>query len=55
MADYSAVTVGVEGVVIKPLGDPYKPGKRGWLKLRLRHTVEASSVRSPEPVRRRSA
>ena len=41
MADYAAAPVGVEGVVIKPLGDPYQPGKRGWLKLRLRHTVEA--------------
>jgi hypothetical protein len=30
----AAAPVGVEGVVMKPLGDPYKPRKRGWFKVR---------------------
>ena len=32
---------GVEGLVIKPLRSRYQPGKRGWRKLRRRHTTEA--------------
>lgn len=32
---------GVEGLVIKPLTGRYQPGRRGWRKLRRRHTTEA--------------
>jgi ATP-dependent DNA ligase len=32
---------GLEGLVIKPLAGPYQPGRRGWRKLRRRHTTEA--------------
>lgn len=41
LADYaSALGVGVEGLVIKAGADPYLPGKRGWLKYRIRETHE---------------
>ncbi|OEU98523.1 DNA ligase [Streptomyces qinglanensis] len=33
--------VGVEGMVVKGLGQPYRPGERGWRKLRARATTEA--------------
>jgi ATP-dependent DNA ligase len=45
---------GVEGLVIKPLTSRYQPGKRGWRKLRGRHTTEAivagvlGSMQKPE-------
>ncbi|MBA2946134.1 ATP-dependent DNA ligase [Streptomyces sp. PSKA28] len=39
LAEWSAV--GVEGVVVKSLTQPYQPGRRGWLKYRARHTAEA--------------
>ena len=32
--------VGIEGLVAKRLSDPYRPGRRDWLKLRHRDTVE---------------
>jgi ATP-dependent DNA ligase len=32
---------GLEGLVIKPLTGTYQPGRRGWRKLRRRHTTEA--------------
>lgn len=32
---------GIEGLVIKDLGDRYTPGKAGWLKLKTRTTTEA--------------
>lgn len=32
---------GMEGLVIKPLAGAYQPGRRGWRKLRRRHTTEA--------------
>jgi len=38
---YTAAQVGVEGLVVKALGDSYRPGHRGWLKLRIRSTAEA--------------
>ena len=41
LADYAATPVGVEGIVIKQLSETYKPGKRSWQKLRIRHTTEA--------------
>jgi ATP-dependent DNA ligase len=31
---------GVEGVVAKRGGDPYRPGHRGWVKVKRRRTVE---------------
>jgi ATP-dependent DNA ligase len=31
---------GIEGLVIKNLNQPYKPGVRSWLKLKHRETVE---------------
>ena len=41
LEDYTAARVGVEGLEVKALGDPYQPGHRGWLKLRIRSTAEA--------------
>ncbi|MFZ4266603.1 ATP-dependent DNA ligase [Streptomyces arboris] len=35
-------TPGVEGVVCKGIRQPYRPGARGWLKVRARHTTEAA-------------
>lgn len=32
---------GVEGVVVKPLGHPYQPGRRWWSKVKARHSTEA--------------
>ncbi|MFJ3960782.1 ATP-dependent DNA ligase [Streptomyces sp. NPDC090036] len=32
---------GVEGVVVKPMSQPYRPGRRDWYKLRRRNTIEA--------------
>ncbi|THA53271.1 ATP-dependent DNA ligase [Streptomyces sp. A1136] len=32
---------GLEGVVVKAMNQPYRPGYRGWYKLRRRDTVEA--------------
>ncbi|SER90700.1 ATP dependent DNA ligase domain-containing protein [Streptomyces qinglanensis] len=42
--------VGVEGMVVKGLGQPYRPGERGWRKLRARATTEAvvGAVTGPE-------
>jgi ATP-dependent DNA ligase len=40
MRDYAETPVGVEGVVIKGRDTVYSPGKREWLKLRIRDTVE---------------
>lgn len=41
LADYAlTLGLGVEGLVIKAGSDPYLPGKRGWLKYRLRETHE---------------
>ncbi|GAA2069657.1 ATP-dependent DNA ligase [Actinomadura alba] len=33
-------TQGIEGLIIKAAGDPYLPGKRRWLKLKTRHTID---------------
>lgn len=41
LRDYAQVPVGVEGIMIKSVADPYRPGKRGWQKLRIRHTAES--------------
>lgn len=40
LADYADSSVGIEGLVIKSLELPYQSGRRGWLKLRIRDTVE---------------
>ncbi|MFE6023847.1 ATP-dependent DNA ligase [Streptomyces sp. NPDC056441] len=45
---------GVEGLVIKGLGQRYRPGARGWFKIRRRETTEAiiggltGTLRSPQ-------
>jgi ATP-dependent DNA ligase len=41
LADYTAAGIGIEGLVVKALAEPYLPGRRSWLKLRHRHSVEA--------------
>jgi ATP-dependent DNA ligase len=41
LADYAAAGVGIEGLVIKGLAVRYQPGRRAWLKLRTRSSVEA--------------
>src|SRR5436190_19483820 len=52
--EYAAVDVGVEGVLAKGRGQRYRAGHRGWLKIRIRHTREATvgaivgDVTSPE-------
>jgi ATP-dependent DNA ligase len=41
MADFAAGTVdGMEGVVAKGAAQPYRPGKRDWLKFRVQDTLE---------------
>lgn len=40
LADYADSPVGIEGLVVKPLDLPYQSGRRGWLKVRIRDTVE---------------
>ncbi|MCW2830950.1 MAG: ATP-dependent ligase [Aeromicrobium sp.] len=39
--EYARSDVGIEGLVVKGLGSPYANGARGWLKYRIRNTVEA--------------
>lgn len=41
LTQYADNPVGIEGVVIKGRSTRYVPGKREWLKLRIRDTVEA--------------
>jgi ATP-dependent DNA ligase len=38
--DYASADVGIEGLIVKPLTHQYKPGKRGWLKLRAYSSTE---------------
>jgi ATP-dependent DNA ligase len=40
LQQYAETRVGIEGLVIKGAGSTYEPGRRGWLKLRLRDTHE---------------
>ncbi len=41
MADYAAGKVnGLEGLVAKGAAQPYRPGKRDWLKIRVQDTLE---------------
>ena len=54
LSRYAAAQVGIEGIVAKGLGQPYREGQRGWLKYRYRQTVEVivgavmGSVARPE-------
>ncbi|HEX2805660.1 MAG TPA: ATP-dependent DNA ligase [Kineosporiaceae bacterium] len=41
LSQYADADVGIEGLVIKGLAERYQPGRRAWLKLRTRSTVEA--------------
>ena len=41
LRDYTAAEVGVEGLVIKGLAQPYRPDSRAWLKVKSRSTEEA--------------
>ncbi|MEU3407541.1 ATP-dependent DNA ligase [Streptomyces sp. NPDC006670] len=38
---WSGTVAGLEGIVAKPMRQPYQPGSRGWYKLRRRDTTEA--------------
>ena len=40
MADYAAGAIGLEGIVAKGAEQPYRPGKRDWLKIRVQDTLE---------------
>lgn len=40
MADYAAGAIGLEGIVAKGAEQPYRPGKRDWLKVRVQDTLE---------------
>jgi YD repeat-containing protein len=42
LAEYTAADVGVEGLVAKGADQRYVSGQRGWLKLRIRNTREAT-------------
>jgi ATP-dependent DNA ligase len=44
--------LGMEGLVIKPLGGRYRPGRRGWQKLREQHTADAVVAGVTGPVDR---
>jgi ATP-dependent DNA ligase len=55
LADYGRAEVGVEGLVVKGLAMPYVSGQRGWLKYKMRDTVEAvvgAVIGSPENAER---
>jgi ATP-dependent DNA ligase len=41
LRDYTAAQVGVEGLVIKGLAQPYRPDNRAWLKVKSRTSEEA--------------
>jgi ATP-dependent DNA ligase len=41
LEEYAQAQVGIEGLMIKGLAEPYRPGRRDWLKLRARDTAEA--------------
>jgi ATP-dependent DNA ligase len=40
LKQYAHTAVGLEGLVVKGLADRYQHGRRGWLKVRVRNTVE---------------
>ncbi|WP_327687896.1 hypothetical protein [Streptomyces tubercidicus] len=41
MREWAAADAGLEGIVAKKLSEPYRPGVRGWSKIRVRATTEA--------------
>jgi ATP-dependent DNA ligase len=41
MDDWAAAGVGIEGLVVKGRGQSYLPGRRDWVKVRIRDTAEA--------------
>jgi ATP-dependent DNA ligase len=41
LRDYTSADVGIEGLVVKGLAQPYRPDVRTWLKLRSRTSAEA--------------
>jgi ATP-dependent DNA ligase len=41
LEDYGRVDVGIEGLVVKGMTSRYQPGVRGWVKHKMRDTVEA--------------
>jgi ATP-dependent DNA ligase len=41
MHDYAVSAVGIEGIVAKGRADPYRPGQRGWVKVKIRETADA--------------
>ena len=42
LEEYAAADVGVEGLVAKGASQRYLPGQRGWVKLRIHNTQEAT-------------
>ena len=42
LEEYTAADVGVEGLVAKGAGQRYLPGQRGWVKIRIRNTRDAT-------------
>ncbi len=42
LEEYAAADVGMEGLVAKGAGQRYLPGQRGWVKIRIRNTREAT-------------
>ena len=55
LEDYGRVDVGVEGLVVKGLATKYEPGVRGWVKHKIRDTVEVivgAVVGTPESAER---
>jgi ATP-dependent DNA ligase len=41
MQDWAQARVGIEGVVVKGVAQPYLPGRRDWVKVRIRDTADA--------------
>jgi ATP-dependent DNA ligase len=41
MTNYASESIGLEGIVAKGLEQAYRAGKRDWLKVRVRDTIEA--------------
>jgi ATP-dependent DNA ligase len=41
MDEWAAAGVGIEGLVVKGRGQSYLPGRRDWVKVRIRDTAEA--------------
>ena len=52
MAEYLAGVAGFEGIVAKGADQPYRPGKKDWLKIRVQDTLELHRRRDHRPPRR---